>query len=172
MGWVQYQVYDGLTVNQINMAAIKRTFIDNWIAQRVTSLLGYEDEVVIGLTVNSLDQEVRCLMKLCVCLFILAFCCCSHGFCSKFSPLASASIWRHSLTAVFVLYSPRFQKLDPRELVLNLTGFLAKDALGLVSELWRLLVEAQNSPDGIPDQFKQAVQHKLTQHLVCDCFVV
>jgi PWI domain len=41
------------------MAAIKRTFIDNWIAQRVIASMGYEDEVVIGLAVNSLDQEVN-----------------------------------------------------------------------------------------------------------------
>jgi serine/arginine repetitive matrix protein 1 len=50
-----------------------------------------------------------------------------------------------------------------------LTGFLEKEALGFVSDLWRLLVEAQTSPDGIPAQFKQAVQQKFTQQLVSGC---
>jgi hypothetical protein len=41
-------------------------------------------------------------------------------------------------------------------MVLNLTGFLEKESLPFVSELWKLLVSAQSSADGIPIEFKQA----------------
>ncbi len=45
---------------QLKMAGVKRSFIDSWIARRVNEILGFEDEVVIGLIVNTLDAEVCC----------------------------------------------------------------------------------------------------------------
>ena len=38
-----------------------RYLINNWITERINSFLGFEDEVLIGLVVNSLDEEVRFL---------------------------------------------------------------------------------------------------------------
>ncbi len=48
---------------QVSMETFKSKgtafYINNWVAQRVNELLGFEDEVVIQFVVNSLDAEAR-----------------------------------------------------------------------------------------------------------------
>jgi serine/arginine repetitive matrix protein 1 len=120
------------------MASVKRSFIDGWISRRVSEILGFEDEVVIGLIVNTLDGEVRGASSL-------------VGIQAQRACLLFGDIIAPRVRVVC-----RLQKPDPREMVLNLTGFLEKESLPFVSELWKLLVSAQSSADGIPMEFKQA----------------
>jgi hypothetical protein len=38
---------------------VKREVVNNWIQVRLCQILGFEDEVVIGLVVHWLDEPVR-----------------------------------------------------------------------------------------------------------------
>jgi hypothetical protein len=44
-------------------------------------------------------------------------------------------------------------KVDPKELIILLRGFLENNAKIFVEELWGLLISAQGSPSGIPREF-------------------
>ncbi|OZJ03625.1 hypothetical protein BZG36_03730 [Bifiguratus adelaidae] len=50
---------------------------------------------------------------------------------------------------------------DPRMLQINLTGFLEKNAQKFVLELWKLLLDAQNSLGGIPTVFLEQKKEEL-----------
>ena len=43
---------------KISMAKVYRPVIEGWISQRVTELLGFEDDVVVGLITTTLQAEV------------------------------------------------------------------------------------------------------------------
>lgn len=45
------------------------------------------------------------------------------------------------------------KKIDPRELQINLTGFLEKNTSLFCKELWNLLISAARTPSGIPQKF-------------------
>lgn len=45
-------------MKKVNMDVMQR-----WIAQRITSLLGFEDDIVVGTCVNYLAEEVRAILK-------------------------------------------------------------------------------------------------------------
>ena len=47
----------------------------------------------------------------------------------------------------------RAEKVDPKEMQLHLTGFLEKNTSSFMGELWTLLLSAQSSAMGIPQQF-------------------
>jgi serine/arginine repetitive matrix protein 1 len=51
--------------------------------------------------------------------------------------------------------------LDPRELQINLTGFLEKQARPFVLELWQMLLSAQSNPTGIPQALLDAKKAEL-----------
>jgi len=87
---------------KIDMKKIKLEILKPWISAKITELLGFEDELLIGYVFSLLEE--------------------------KPSP-------------------------DPKELQINITGFLATDASDFMLELWRLLLSAQNSIGGIPAQF-------------------
>jgi len=82
-------------LKKVNLEAIKP-----WIQRRLTEILGFEDEVVIGLVVNVLENKE--------------------------------------------------EQPDPRDLQINLTGFLAKKSKDFVLELWKHLLAAMEQPQGIP----------------------
>lgn len=56
---------------------------------------------------------------------------------------------------------------DPKRMQINLTGFLESKTQSFLSELWNLLLSAQNSVGGIPTEFieqkKQELRRKQTQ---------
>lgn len=41
------------------MRKVNKPVIDEFIKQRITEILGFEDEVVVGLVQNTLDEQVR-----------------------------------------------------------------------------------------------------------------
>lgn len=53
--------------------------------------------------------------------------------------------------------------LDPRDLQINITGFLGAKAKVFMEELWELLVEASRSPLGIPSQLLEAEKQQIEQ---------
>lgn len=75
-----------------------------WIAQRVTQLLGFEDEVVIEYAAGLLEDEST-------------------------------------------------SQLDPKMMQINLTGFLESKAPEFMLSLWLLLLSAQKSAVGVPQEF-------------------
>ncbi|CEO98421.1 hypothetical protein PBRA_006535 [Plasmodiophora brassicae] len=99
---------------KVDMARVSLETLKPWISQRITDLLGIEDDVVVNLCFNMLE---------------------SGG-----------------------------TSLDPREIQINLTGFLGTNAAVFVTELWNLLLEAQDAPGGIPvtllQSFMQAQQEQ------------
>ncbi|KAI8615446.1 PWI domain-containing protein [Chytriomyces sp. MP71] len=53
----------------------------------------------------------------------------------------------------FIFEMLEAKKLDPKELQINLTEFLAKETPGFVTQLWGLLLSAQENVAGIPQVF-------------------
>eukprot|EP01138_Halocafeteria_seosinensis_P004740 gb/GECG01004847.1/.p1 GENE.gb/GECG01004847.1/~~gb/GECG01004847.1/.p1 ORF type:complete len:342 (+),score=73.16 gb/GECG01004847.1/:1-1026(+) len=53
------------------------------------------------------------------------------------------------------------QHPDPKELQLNLTGFLENNSASFVLELWKMLLSAQDNPTGIPEQMLQQKKEEL-----------
>jgi len=51
---------------------------------------------------------------------------------------------------ISALEQPTERGLDPRKMQIDLTGFLARNTGPFMKELWQLLIDAQNSPNGIP----------------------
>lgn len=43
---------------KVNMKLVNMEVMQRWIAQRITSLLGFEDDIVVGTCVNYLSEEV------------------------------------------------------------------------------------------------------------------
>lgn len=43
---------------QVNMKKVNMDVMQRWITQRITSLLGFEDDIVVGTCVNYLSEEV------------------------------------------------------------------------------------------------------------------
>jgi hypothetical protein len=87
---------------KITTGKVKLPVMNSWISQRITDLLGFEDDIVINLVINFLEAS-------------------DHP--------------------------------DPKQLQLDLTGFLEKQAALFVEELWTLLVDAQGNAHGVPSVF-------------------
>lgn len=56
--------------------------------------------------------------------------------------------------------------MNPKRLLINLTGFLEGETMKFVSELWNLLLTAQSSVGGIPPKFIEAKKLELAQQKV------
>ncbi|RGB40561.1 PWI domain-containing protein, partial [Rhizophagus diaphanus] len=60
--------------------------------------------------------------------------------------------------------------LDPRMMQINLTGFLEKNAPIFVTELWKLLLSAQEGENGIPaiflEQKMEQIRRKKVEHFL------
>ncbi|EED77207.1 predicted protein, partial [Postia placenta Mad-698-R] len=52
---------------------------------------------------------------------------------------------------------------DPRKMQINLTGFLTKHTPEFMSALWKLLLEAQESPAGVPRTFVEEKKEEMRQ---------
>jgi len=101
---------------KVDMSKVNLDTIKPWITQRVTQLLGVEDDVVVEFIFNMLEKK---------------------------------------------------QFPDPRELQMNLTGFLhGKNARVFMQELWELLTSAQESIGGIPTKFLEQKKEEIRQKKV------
>lgn len=55
---------------------------------------------------------------------------------------------------------------DIKSLQIQLTGFLEKDTAAFCKELWKLLLSAQASPQGVPKELLEAKKQELMQEKV------
>ena len=55
---------------------------------------------------------------------------------------------------------------DIKSLQIQLTGFLEKDTASFCKELWKLLLSAQASPQGVPKELLEAKKLELMQEKV------
>eukprot|EP00808_Paulinella_micropora_P006832 g75369.t1 len=94
---------------QVDIKKVQLDVLKPWITQRVTELLGIEDEVVVSMVFNLLEVD----------------------------------------------------KVDPQDLQIQLTGFMARSAKLFVLELWKLLISASRNPSGIPDEMLQKKKQEL-----------
>jgi serine/arginine repetitive matrix protein 1 len=57
---------------------------------------------------------------------------------------------------------------DPKKMQINLTGFLnGKNARIFMTDLWELLLSAQDSPTGIPDALMEMKKEEIKKRMVC-----
>lgn len=99
------------------MKKVNMKVIAPWIETRLTELLGFEDEVVVGLVNNMLEAK----------------------------------------------------KIDPKELQINLTGFLSTNAEEFVAELWAMLASASESVAGIPAVLLEKQKQQIKERQVSSC---
>ncbi|KAK4251211.1 PWI domain-containing protein [Corynascus novoguineensis] len=97
---------------KVDMQKVNVQVMKKWIANRVTELLGNEDDVVIELVFNLVEGV------------------------------------RHP---------------DIKSIQIQLTGFLDKDTPAFCKELWKLLLSAQASPQGVPKELLEAKKLELMQ---------
>jgi len=102
---------------KVDMKKVKLDVIKPWVVKKITEMLGFEDEVLVGYVYGLLEEK---------------------------------------------------QNPDPKQLQINLTGFLATDASKFTLDLWKLLISAQNSIGGIPSQLlekkKEEILKKKAEH--------
>jgi len=111
---------------RVDVNKVKLEVLKPWIVSRIRDMLGFDDEVVADLVVNTLEQHSGAGGKD------------VRGGASALTP-----------------------PLDPRELQINLTGFLEKNARPFVLELWKMLLSAQASSMGIPQALLDAKKAEL-----------
>ena len=100
---------------KIKLDKVNKAVLTQWIEQKVTSILGFDDEIVSSTAIN---------------LFLP-----SDG-----------------------------SNPDPRRAQLDLVGFLGEEeSANFAKDLWTLLVEAQDSPSGIPRTLLEAKKKELSQ---------
>ncbi|KAL1452726.1 hypothetical protein WDU94_006930 [Cyamophila willieti] len=100
---------------KVDMSKVKLDILKPWITQKITQLLGMEDDVVVAFVYNQLEAE-------------------------KFP--------------------------DPKKMQINLTGFLnGKNARLFMTDLWELLLSAQDSVSGIPEQFVEQKKEEIKKRM-------
>ncbi|KIJ32179.1 hypothetical protein M422DRAFT_184970 [Sphaerobolus stellatus SS14] len=87
---------------KVNMKQVNLQVLRPWIAKKIISLVGFEDDVLVEFVSGLLEEQ---------------------------------------------------QRPDPKRMHINLTGFLNNDTTEFMTSLWSLLLEAQDSPAGIPHSF-------------------
>jgi len=87
---------------KVQTSKLNLDVINKWATERITDLLGFDDDIVIGTVIN------------------------------------------------FLAATPQ---PDPKQLQLDVTGFLEKQSAMFVEELWTLMVDAQSNGFGIPTAF-------------------
>ncbi|KAG2673359.1 hypothetical protein I3760_13G087500 [Carya illinoinensis] len=92
----------------VDMTKVKMDVIKPWIANRVTELLGFEDEVLINFIYGLLEKK----------------------------------------------------EVNGKEVQISLTGFMEKNTVKFMKELWTLLLSAQKNVSGVPQQFLDAKEEE------------
>ena len=105
----------------VDVSRVHRDIIHQWIEDRVTRALGFEDEIVASTALNLFVPEDL-----------------SGGGGST-------------------------EPVDPRQAQIALEGFLGKETASFCSDLWQLLLEAQDSPQGVPKSIVEAKQRELEE---------
>eukprot|EP01054_Gregarina_sp_Poly1_P004187 Gregarina_sp_Poly_1__4186@NODE_2290_length_2355_cov_154_671766_g1466_i0_p1_GENE_NODE_2290_length_2355_cov_154_671766_g1466_i0NODE_2290_length_2355_cov_154_671766_g1466_i0_p1_ORF_typecomplete_len600_score98_35PWI/PF01480_17/3_2e20_NODE_2290_length_2355_cov_154_671766_g1466_i03112110 len=111
--------------------------IKYWISKQVTAILGFEDDIVIDFVLQQLLQQP--------------------------DPEDEATLEVRGEQEEGD--EKKCRCVDPRKLTFSLTGFMKEQAFQFVSDLWRLLLSAQDNPEGIPKEFAEAQEQERQQKL-------
>jgi len=104
--------------SKVDLTKINRPVLTQWIEQRITKVLGFEDEIVQSTAVNLFLPEVP-----------------EDGIAPT---------------------------VDPRRAQIDLGGFMGEeDCAAFASDLWTLLLDAQDSPMGIPRKLLEEKKREL-----------
>ena len=95
--------FDGSLDRKLNIDKVNMDVMTRWVNERLTELLGFEDDVVVNLVVEMLSQTQDA-------------------------------------------FTGQVKRVDPKQLQVQLTGFLDRRAAPFVAELWHLLLDAQDAP--------------------------
>ena len=107
-----------------NITKIHRSVFTHWIERRIEHILGFEDDIVCSTAVHLFLPEQTSQQQ-------QAY---DNGGGGGNNNIV-ADYW----------------DVDPRKAQLDLEGFLGSDeAAAFASELWSMMLDAQNSPSGIP----------------------
>ncbi|KAK7249003.1 RNA-binding protein [Aureococcus anophagefferens] len=110
--------FDASLDQKLNIEKVNVEVMVRWVNERLTELLGFEDDVVVNLVENMLTQTQDA-------------------------------------------FSGQVKRVDPKQLQIQLTGFLDRQAAPFVAELWKLLLDAQDAPHGIPRAFVERKKAEL-----------
>lgn len=118
---------------KIDPKKVNWTVMREWIAMRVTELLGgLEEEVLIGLIYNYLEEDtVRLRSHALICMAVLP-------------PWA------------WIVHDCPCSQLDGKRLHVTLTPFLEKNTSLFIKELWSMLASANQTASHIPQQLLEA----------------
>jgi serine/arginine repetitive matrix protein 1 len=120
-------------VLQVDIKLINLDTLRPWITQRIITMLGFEDEIVIEFIFNQLSGEVGWACK------------------RRLPALPPA----HGVRV-------QEKELNPKRMQINLTGFLhAKNARLFMGELWGHLVSAQKNKSGISSELLEQKKREL-----------
>lgn len=64
------------------------------------------------------------------------------------------------------------QVVNGKEVQISLTGFMEKNTVKFMKELWTLLISAQNNASGVPQQFLDAKQEEARTKKVNICIYI
>jgi hypothetical protein len=60
-----------------------------------------------------------------------------------------------------------WQEADGKKIQIQLTGFMEKNTVKFMKELWGLLLSAQQNASGVPQQFLDEKEAEIQQRKVC-----
>lgn len=121
------------------MDKVKLDVLRPWISKKITEYLHIEDDVVVEFVYNQLEDKVNTTKTVYCFAFIVS--------CSALKTIAH-------LFCMHLLSSIKYP--CPKKMQINMTGFLnGKNARQFMDELWALLLSAQESETGIPEEFIQ-----------------
>ncbi len=101
-----------------------------WIEKKITEILSFEDEFLVNYIISLLENPLEELDPRKIQVLLTGIKILYHIIKNK---------------TIFFLYQILL-------LMINLLGFLDNEAVGFMKDLWKLLISAQNSPNGIPDE--------------------
>jgi hypothetical protein len=72
--------------------------------------------------------------------------------------------WIYDLLLIYIFINGtcffNLQEVNGKEIQISLTGFMEKNTVKFMRELWTLLLSAQNNASGVPQQFLDAKQEE------------
>ncbi|MPC58827.1 PWI domain-containing protein [Portunus trituberculatus] len=156
---------------KIDMTKVRLEVVKPWVTEKITGILGMEDDVVIEYVFNQLEAEKGCEAHMPEHPVRKG----SQGPGHQGEDHHTEGLQPGPLLGPVLSYLPGLLLAsgqgavwnpDPRKMQIMLTGFLnGKNARIFMGELWDLLLSAQASPSGIPKQFLDQKKEELKKKM-------
>uniref|UniRef100_A0A7S4ELM8 PWI domain-containing protein n=1 Tax=Pseudo-nitzschia australis TaxID=44445 RepID=A0A7S4ELM8_9STRA len=124
----------------VDLEKVNKAVLTQWIEQKITSILGFDDEIVSSTAIN---------------LFV------SPSPSNANANPDSLPTPSHPSNSNSNSYS-----CDPKQAQLDLAGFLGDKTATFCSELWSLMLEAQASASGIPQTLLEQKKKEMAEKLL------